>query len=185
MGAGQVKCPSGECDEVLQEREVRELLPADKLQQYHQLSVAGAEAAAGARAFHCKKPDCRGWCVLADEDNPLNALAGDVNEFNCPICKTINCIPCRAIHPNQNCRDYQAELKLRALHDAEAAETQKAFEVSSPFLHLAYTRKVYTHTNQRDLHDDFFRSFLFQTVALHCIFSFRVGHWCAKTVYTV
>ena len=54
-----------------------------------------------------------------------------MNEFLCPICKKHNCIPCRAIHAPQNCRDYQADLKLRALHDAEAAETQKMFEVLS------------------------------------------------------
>ena len=131
MGTGQVKCPEELCDEYLQEREVRELLPPDKFEKYHALSVAGAEAAAGGAAFHCKQPDCRGWCVLADERNPGNALAADVNEFLCPICKKHNCIPCRAIHAPQNCRDYQADLKLRAQHDAEAAETQKMFEVLS------------------------------------------------------
>lgn len=90
MGAGQVKCPHRECEENLQEREVRDLLPPDKFQQFHALSVAGAEAAAGAAAFHCKEPDCRGWCLLADENNPGNALAGDINVFDCPICAKVS-----------------------------------------------------------------------------------------------
>jgi hypothetical protein len=36
-------------------------------------------------AFHCKTPDCRGWCIF--EDN--------VNDFQCPVCGHHNCLTCQ------------------------------------------------------------------------------------------
>lgn len=35
--------------------------------------------------FHCKTPNCQGWCIF--EDN--------VNEFLCPVCDKMNCLTCQ------------------------------------------------------------------------------------------
>lgn len=61
-----------------------QLVPADIYEQHLAKSVAQAENKIG-NAFHCKTPDCRGWCIF--EDN--------VNEFRCPVCRRINCLTCQ------------------------------------------------------------------------------------------
>ena len=38
-----------------------------------------------ADSFHCRSPNCTGWCVF--EDN--------VNVFHCPVCRRPNCLTCR------------------------------------------------------------------------------------------
>ncbi|XP_069737847.1 ranBP-type and C3HC4-type zinc finger-containing protein 1-like isoform X1 [Phaenicophaeus curvirostris] len=64
-------------------------------------------------SFHCRTPDCRGWCFYEDS----------VNEFRCPICQALNCLLCKAIHEGQNCRQYQDDLQARAQDDAAARQT--------------------------------------------------------------
>lgn len=58
-------------------REVYEKLEKKSLQE--------AQATAK-NAFHCKTPDCKGWCFMSDE----------INSFACPLCKRLNCITCQA-----------------------------------------------------------------------------------------
>lgn len=84
----QVICPYRDeqysCDTALQDREIKALVPPAVYDQYLAKSVAQAENKID-KSFHCKTPDCKGWCIY--EDN--------VNEFRCPVCKKINCLTCQ------------------------------------------------------------------------------------------
>lgn len=64
-------------------------------------------------SYHCKTPDCKGWCFFED----------DVNEFTCPVCFHVNCLLCKAIHEQMNCKEYQDDLALRAQNDVAARQT--------------------------------------------------------------
>ncbi|PSN51276.1 hypothetical protein C0J52_05312 [Blattella germanica] len=68
----------------VQFNEEAELVPAELYEQHLAKSVTQAENKIG-NAFHCKTPDCRGWCIF--EDN--------VNEFRCPVCRKTNCLTCQ------------------------------------------------------------------------------------------
>lgn len=121
----EVICPYRDdqysCQSVLQEREIRALVSLDVLEKLLQRSMARAESQAK-NSFHCKTPDCQGWCLF--EDN--------ANEFSCPVCLHLNCITCRAIHEGMNCRQYQDKLMILARTDEEAKKTTDAIEVSGP-----------------------------------------------------
>ena len=80
------------------------------------LQVAESQAA---NSFHCKTLNCVGWCIYED----------DVNFFKCATCGVKNCLTCQAIHENQNCKEYQEEVKLKAANDADARRTQEEIEV--------------------------------------------------------
>lgn len=86
----QVMCPYRDeqysCDTALQDREIKALVPVAVYDQYLAKSVAQAENKMD-KSFHCKTPDCKGWCIF--EDN--------VNEFRCPVCRRINCLTCQVI----------------------------------------------------------------------------------------
>lgn len=87
----QVICPYRDeqysCDTALQDREIKALVPAAVYDQYLAKSVAQAENKID-KSFHCKTPDCKGWCIY--EDN--------VNEFRCPVCKKVNCLTCQVCY---------------------------------------------------------------------------------------
>lgn len=82
-----VKCPftsnDFQCDEALQDREIRGLLSPEQFEQYLKKSINFAEQNT-TNSFHCKLPNCHGWCEC-DEN---------VNRFNCPVCGSENCINC-------------------------------------------------------------------------------------------
>lgn len=103
----EVKCPYRDkeyaCDGVLQDREIKALVPAALYEQHLAKSMAQAERKIQ-NAFHCKTPDCAGWCIF--EDN--------VNEFHCPVCSATNCLTCQAIHSGANCSEYQTRLQREA-----------------------------------------------------------------------
>lgn len=71
-------------------------------------------------SFHCKTPDCPGWCLFED----------DVNIFFCPVCCHTNCLTCAAIHEGKNCKEYQDDLKnLRYNNIEEVAKTKEYLKV--------------------------------------------------------
>lgn len=86
----EVKCPYRDdqysCNIALQDREIKALVTPQVYEHYLAKSVAEAENKIG-KSFHCKTPDCRGWCIF--EDN--------VNEFRCPVCRRLNCLTCQVI----------------------------------------------------------------------------------------
>jgi len=84
------------------------------------LSVQEAESRE-AQSFHCRTPDCQGWCIYED----------DVNTFDCPVCNVSNCLTCTAQHVDKTCRQYQDDLNARANVDKAAKRTQKRIEVEN------------------------------------------------------
>ncbi|KAJ8947474.1 hypothetical protein NQ318_009777, partial [Aromia moschata] len=84
----EIKCPYRDddysCNIALQDREVKALVSPLVYEQHLAKSVAQAENKMD-KSFHCKTPDCKGWCVF--EDN--------VNEFRCPVCRKTNCLTCQ------------------------------------------------------------------------------------------
>ncbi|XP_063031580.1 sharpin [Melospiza melodia melodia] len=112
-----VACPFRDvtyaCGSHLQEREIRALLSPEEHARFLARGLALAERRSR-NSFHCRGRDCPGWCFYEDA----------VNEFPCPVCGALNCLLCKAIHEGQNCRQYQDELQLRALHDAAARQTR-------------------------------------------------------------
>ncbi|XP_004840682.1 ranBP-type and C3HC4-type zinc finger-containing protein 1 isoform X4 [Heterocephalus glaber] len=124
----EVSCPfiddTYSCPGKLLEREIRadrgclQLLPPEDYQRFLDLSVSIAENRS-AFSYHCKTPDCKGWCFFED----------DVNEFTCPVCFHINCLLCKAIHEHINCKEYQDDLALRAQNDLAARQTTEMLQV--------------------------------------------------------
>lgn len=96
-----------------------QVLSPVELDKYLQRSVNAAESKA-ANSFHCKTPNCAGWCYYED----------DVNWFPCGVCLKKNCLTCKAIHEGKTCQEYQDDLKVRAENDDAAKKTQKMLEVS-------------------------------------------------------
>lgn len=113
----EVKCPYRDpdytCESTLQEREIKALVEPEIYQQHLAKSIAQAENNAGNKAFHCKTPDCPGWCIYDD----------DVNNFLCPVCKANNCLTCQVVHTGKNCKQYQQELQLSKETDQESRRT--------------------------------------------------------------
>ncbi|XP_067825146.1 ranBP-type and C3HC4-type zinc finger-containing protein 1-like isoform X2 [Heptranchias perlo] len=112
----QVPCPyrdeSYACDSKLQEREIRALVSLEDYDKFLDRSMSVAESSSD-NSYHCKTVDCRGWCIYEDA----------VNEFRCPICWRLNCLLCKAIHEGMNCKQYQDDLRSRALNDSAARRT--------------------------------------------------------------
>lgn len=88
------------------------LVTPDEYRRFLERGLALAERRTQ-NSFHCRSPDCRGWCIYEDS----------LNEFRCPICQALNCLLCKAIHEGRNCGQYQEELRLRAHNDAAARQT--------------------------------------------------------------
>ncbi|MBN3306254.1 ranBP-type and C3HC4-type zinc finger-containing protein 1 [Amia ocellicauda] len=112
----EVACPYSDedyaCNSKLQDREIRTLLSEDEYQRFLELRLSIAENRS-ANSYHCKTPDCAGWCIFEDE----------VNEFLCPLCQKTNCLLCKAIHEGMNCKEYQDDLRIRAENDVAAKQT--------------------------------------------------------------
>lgn len=90
--------------------DIRACLSAEDYQALQERGLREAENSSQEPSFHCKTPDCKGWCVYTRE----------AQVFDCPICNQQNCLGCEAIHKDMNCGDYQADLKRRAENDAAA-----------------------------------------------------------------
>nr|XP_037851808.1 ranBP-type and C3HC4-type zinc finger-containing protein 1-like [Chlorocebus sabaeus] len=95
-----------------------QLLTPEDYQRFLDLSISIAENRS-AFSYHCKTPDCKGWCFFED----------DVNEFTCPVCFHVNCLLCKAIHEQMNCKEYQEDLALRAQNDVAARQTTEMLKV--------------------------------------------------------
>uniref|UniRef100_A0A8C9IJ03 RANBP2-type and C3HC4-type zinc finger containing 1 n=1 Tax=Piliocolobus tephrosceles TaxID=591936 RepID=A0A8C9IJ03_9PRIM len=118
----EVSCPfidnTYSCSGKLLEREIKALLTPEDYQRFLDLGISIAENRS-AFSYHCKTPDCKGWCFFED----------DVNEFTCPVCFHVNCLLCKAIHEQMNCKEYQEDLALRAQNDVAARQTTEMLKV--------------------------------------------------------
>ncbi|KAK9510442.1 hypothetical protein O3M35_005230 [Rhynocoris fuscipes] len=86
--------------------EEAELVTAEVYEQHLAKSIALAETKIG-NAFHCKTPDCKGWCIY--EDN--------VNTFRCP-----------AVHEGLDCKQFQEQLNKDSDTNAESRRTKKMLQ---------------------------------------------------------
>uniref|UniRef100_A0A023EQM3 Putative sharpin and rbck1 related protein n=1 Tax=Aedes albopictus TaxID=7160 RepID=A0A023EQM3_AEDAL len=114
-----VKCPIKDsddkaCESVIQHREIKSLLSADEYNRYLERSLKKAELSAE-NAFHCKTPDCVGWCLI--EDN--------VTLFLCPVCKAQNCVPCGALHAGKTCQDFKHSKEMQTMDKLSHEEVEK------------------------------------------------------------
>lgn len=116
-----IRCPFMDsetaCNALLQQREIKALVPVELFEKYLQRSLSTAESQER-NSFHCKSPDCPGWCIYEDM----------VNFFQCPVCNHENCLTCKAIHTGLNCKQYQDDLVIRAKNDEAARNTQLMLE---------------------------------------------------------
>lgn len=112
----EVKCPyideKYSCDCLLQDREIKAVLTKSEYDEHLAKSLRIAENQIE-NSFHCKTPDCKGWCIYED----------DVNVFKCPICRLENCLTCRVIHDGLNCKQYQTMMKANIDANPENATT--------------------------------------------------------------
>ncbi|KAK7126597.1 hypothetical protein R3I94_017933 [Phoxinus phoxinus] len=117
----EVACPYRDdaysCNCILQDREIKSLLSQDEYQKFLELRLNIAESRSE-NSYHCKTPDCAGWCIFED----------DVNEFTCDICNETNCLLCKAIHKEMNCQEYQDDLRIRAQNDDAARQTTQMLD---------------------------------------------------------
>ncbi|EAT33120.1 AAEL014621-PA [Aedes aegypti] len=88
----EVRCPfkdrNASCETVIQDQEIRSLLSKHDYSVYLKRSLEQAEISITG-AFHCKTPNCLGWCILEIQDS--------VTVFQCPICSAQNCLLCELI----------------------------------------------------------------------------------------
>lgn len=112
----EVKCPYFDdqysCDCLLQDREIKAVLSKTEYDEHLAKSLRIAEHQIE-NSFHCKTPDCKGWCIYED----------DVNTFKCPICRLENCLTCRVIHDGLNCKQYQNMMENNLGNNPENATT--------------------------------------------------------------
>lgn len=85
----EIKCPfldgNEKCDNVITDREIRALVSPEQYEKYLQQSLRVAESCAN--SFHCRTPNCKGFCFFEQ----------GVNEFVCPVCRAENCLICRVM----------------------------------------------------------------------------------------
>lgn len=83
----EIKCPFMDdqfsCQSFLQEREIRSLVSKEEYDKHLTRSIRLAENKIE-NTFHCKTPNCRGWCIFEDT----------TNIFRCPVCTIVNCLTC-------------------------------------------------------------------------------------------
>ncbi|GAB1602048.1 -type and C3HC4-type zinc finger-containing 1 isoform X1 [Argonauta hians] len=103
------------CDAKIPERVIKSLVSDEVFRRYLHLGIQQAESTIN-NSYHCKTPNCRGWCIYED----------DVNFFHCPVCQHINCLTCKAIHEGKNCKEFQDDLN-RASRQNSNAERTKAY----------------------------------------------------------
>lgn len=113
----EIRCPFMDpvysCESVIQQREIKALVTKEMYEAYLARSIRQAESKLD-NTFHCKTPNCRGWCIY--EDN--------VNQFKCPVCTIVNCLTCRAIHDGLDCKQFQDRMQSDCDTNIEARRTR-------------------------------------------------------------
>lgn len=113
----EIRCPFMDavysCESVIQQREIKALVTKEMYEAYLARSIRQAESKLD-NTFHCKTPNCRGWCIY--EDN--------VNQFKCPVCTIVNCLTCRAIHDGLDCKQFQDRMNSDCDTNIEARRTR-------------------------------------------------------------
>uniref|UniRef100_A0A182XKS7 RanBP-type and C3HC4-type zinc finger-containing protein 1 n=1 Tax=Anopheles quadriannulatus TaxID=34691 RepID=A0A182XKS7_ANOQN len=112
-----IRCPYSDavysCESVIQQREIKALVSKELYEAHLAKSIQQAESTID-NTFHCRTPNCRGWCIY--EDN--------VNQFKCPVCRIVNCLTCRVIHDGLDCKQYQDRMNSDCDTNLEARRTK-------------------------------------------------------------
>uniref|UniRef100_A0A182K4J5 RanBP-type and C3HC4-type zinc finger-containing protein 1 n=1 Tax=Anopheles christyi TaxID=43041 RepID=A0A182K4J5_9DIPT len=112
-----IRCPYSDavysCESVIQQREIKALVSKELYEAHLAKSIQQAESTID-NTFHCRTPNCRGWCIF--EDN--------VNQFKCPVCRIVNCLTCRVIHDGLDCKQYQDRMNSDCDTNLEARRTK-------------------------------------------------------------
>ncbi|KAL9707259.1 hypothetical protein quinque_010777 [Culex quinquefasciatus] len=103
----EVTCPAlvdgdVKCSAIVQDGAIRDLLTEEDFGRFQDRCLQTAEAVIP-NTVHCLTPNCRGWVELI----------GEVEFFDCSICLVQNCVSCKAIHGNQSCQDYLANIRRK------------------------------------------------------------------------
>uniref|UniRef100_A0A182Q1P1 RanBP-type and C3HC4-type zinc finger-containing protein 1 n=1 Tax=Anopheles farauti TaxID=69004 RepID=A0A182Q1P1_9DIPT len=113
----EIRCPYSDavysCESVIQQREIKALVSKELYEAHLTKSIQQAESKID-NTFHCRTPNCRGWCIF--EDN--------VNQFKCPVCRIVNCLTCRVIHDGLDCKQYQDRMNSDCDTNLEARRTK-------------------------------------------------------------
>uniref|UniRef100_A0A182NEW1 RanBP-type and C3HC4-type zinc finger-containing protein 1 n=1 Tax=Anopheles dirus TaxID=7168 RepID=A0A182NEW1_9DIPT len=113
----EIRCPYSDavysCESVIQQREIKALVSKELYEAHLAKSIQQAESTID-NTFHCRTPNCRGWCIF--EDN--------VNQFKCPVCRIVNCLTCRVIHDGLDCKQYQDRMNSDCDTNLEARRTK-------------------------------------------------------------
>ncbi|KAG8192481.1 hypothetical protein JTE90_018008 [Oedothorax gibbosus] len=90
-----VKCPfvndEYSCESFVQEREIKSLLNPDEFERHLAMGLAQVERQS-TNSFHCKTPDCAGWCLVEDDANQFFCLVRYICvsfDFSCLLKKDI------------------------------------------------------------------------------------------------
>jgi hypothetical protein len=86
-----------------------QLVSEEVYERHLHLSTREAEGQAS-QSYHCKTPDCAGWCTFED----------GVSTFFCYTCRRLNCLLCEAVHEGEECGDYQRRLRAEARRNPAA-----------------------------------------------------------------
>ena len=99
-----------------------------------------------ANSFHCKTPNCIGFCpaekIKRYEERTLPkdrviflSLIERRNKnariFECPVCDEMSCVDCNIIHKNQTCYTYKLELERLSANAGNESKELEALEVKS------------------------------------------------------
>lgn len=99
----EVICPFKDedyaCDSEILESEIKALISPALYEERLAKTFAIAESKID-NAFHCKTPDCKGWCIVEDA----------ASEFHCPLCRRLNCTICAVNHEGETCEQYQGRI---------------------------------------------------------------------------
>jgi RanBP-type and C3HC4-type zinc finger-containing protein 1 len=125
----EVQCPYVEnnipCREYIQEQEMRFLTSEEVFDKHLKKSLKIAEHV-NELNFHCRGINCEMFYEL---------IPG-LTAFECEVCKTNNCVPCKASHPGKSCLDYQEEMNPelknnRLLNENKQSEETIAAEIAA------------------------------------------------------
>lgn len=104
-GAANVTCP--ECRQVLAQRELRKLLPADIIDRLLTRSLEQAVSSIS-DLFSCPTPNCP-MRVALDE--------GEISRLECPECEKESCVRCgvQPYHKGRTCEEHAEKLRARKI----------------------------------------------------------------------
>ncbi|XP_055599780.1 ranBP-type and C3HC4-type zinc finger-containing protein 1-like [Uranotaenia lowii] len=92
----EVVCPILKCCSIIQDCEIRSVLSNEDYCTFSKKMMDFFEI--NSNSFHCRRPNCTGWWIIENDND---------SSIECPICRSYNCIVCKAIHGGMSCAEFQ------------------------------------------------------------------------------